>query len=227
MVDQKNVNINPSQFADDGGLLDMTMEELVGMFLDQEKRRHKISKEDDNELEVVITAKTLPMGLVAILNIASHKLGVSRSVLTRCLSHQIAVWYDSIHGLSELSEKFYDAYQKALDHGHPDLCSRVKKMQYTFGSADESMTSFRSILWVLNKLNGLSLPLGLPAGTLFTVGLCRSVSISSENYADTRSRFIKSEVDKFELSLGERLIEIRGFHDMVDYRLAHFENLKT
>ncbi len=66
----ESVNLNPSSFAEDGGLLDLSMEEVVSLFLDKEKRRHKEAKEDENQQEVVIGTRVVPAGLVMSIDTA-------------------------------------------------------------------------------------------------------------------------------------------------------------
>jgi len=215
------VNLNPSQFAEDGGLLDASMEEVVATFLDKEKRRHKDAKENENEQEVVVSAKVTPMGLLAVLDLASHNLGVSRSMLTKCLSHQVACWYDNLPNLGVLKDEFYGAYSKAVETGNPDLCDSLRNRTYHYTSSLlDRATTFRTISWVLSKLSNLSLPLGLSPTLLFHIGLCWSVSRSSEeSYRKTIDDFLRVEPSKLVKYIGGRSVRVKGFVDEVNYRL--------
>ena len=221
------VNLNPSSFAEDGGFLDMSVEDVVFTVLDREKRRHKEAKDDENQQEVKITARGCPMGLTSVLDSTSHDLGISRSMLTRCLSHQIAVWYDNIPDMNQLVELFYEAHRDALDHGYPDLCDRVRFVRYSLSSNDTHMTSFKTIAWAHSKLSNLSLPLGLPTGVLFVIGLCRSVSVNGSGYfKGTLETYIRGEVAKFTDFVGERLIDVRKFQETVQLRISRLETWK-
>ncbi len=217
----KGILINPSSFAEDGGLLDLTMEEVVSLFHDREKRRHKDAKEDENQSEVVVSAKATPMGLMAVLNLASEDLGISRSMLTKCLSHQIACWYDSISVLGQLRESFYDAYGKAISAGHPELCDGLRNSAYQYDhTLTDQSTTLRTIMWVFNKLSGLATPLGLSPTLLFHVGLCWSVSRSSnELYRGTIDKFLRAEPDKLVKYVGVRFIRVKSFVEEVEYHL--------
>ena len=217
----KGILINPSSFAEDGGLLDLTMEDVVILFIEQEKRRHKDAKDDENQADVVVSAKATPMGLMAILNLASEELGISRSILTKCLSHQVACWYDSISVLGQLRESFYDAYGKAVSSGHPELCAGFRNSSYQYDYAlTDGATTLRTIMWVFNKLSRLATPLGLSPTLLFHVGLCWSVSRSSnKQYQGTINKFLRVEPDKLVRYVGERFIHVKGFVEQVEYRL--------
>lgn len=60
MPDNKNVSLHPSAFSDDLGLLDASMEEVVALFLEKEKRRHREAKEDENQMEVMVRLSHRP-----------------------------------------------------------------------------------------------------------------------------------------------------------------------
>jgi len=215
----KGIPIAPSQFAEDGGLLDTSMEDVVSMFSDREKRRYKDARESELEQEVVISAKVTPMGLVATLDAASYQLGLSRAMLTRCLSHHISAWFDSLSSLNQLSELYYQAHSKAVSMGHPELCINLRDGGYSYAnSLTRNPTTFRSIAWLQNKLSKLVAPLGLPISVLFHAGLCWSLSTSQcDVYCLTIEGFLKPEVERFSEYVGARFIQVRSFSDLVDY----------
>jgi hypothetical protein len=213
----KGVPLN--QFSEDGGLLDTVMEDVVSMFSDKEKRRYKDARENELEQEVVVGAKTTPMGLVATLDSASNQLSLSRAMLTRCLSHQVSVWFDNLPNLGQLSELYYQAHNKAVSTGHPELCTNLKDGGYSYvNTFTRNPTTFRSIAWLQNKLAKLSTPLGLPISILFHVGLCWSLSTSKcDVYCLTIDGFLKPEVERFTKYVGARFIQVKSFSDLVDY----------
>jgi hypothetical protein len=215
----KDIPIAPSSFAEDGGLLDIPMEDVVSMFADKEKRRYKEARESELEQEVVIGAKTTPMGLVATLDSASNQLGLSRAMLTRCLSHQISVWFDSLPNLGQLSELYYRAHNKAVSTGHPELCINLRDGGYTYvNTLTRNPTTFRSISWLQNKLSKMVSPLGLPVSILFHTGLCWSLSTSKcDVYCLTVDGFLRPEVERFTRYVGARFIQVKSFSDLVDY----------
>jgi len=217
-----NVKISPSSHVDDSGLLDMSMEEIVAHFLEREKRRYQEAKDDENQQEVIISAKVTPMGLIAVLDSAAHDFHISRSLLTRCLSHQVASWYNSIPDLDSLTGIFYEAHKLAVDNGYPDLCSGLRNNSYQYTSILADMpTSFRSIAWVRNKLGSIATPLGLSATLLFHVGLCHSIASSdSGSYRGTIDKFLRREVDKLLAYTGERFLYVNGFVSRVNYHVG-------
>jgi len=217
----KSVSINPSQHVDDGGLLDLSLEEVVARFLGEEKQRYRKSRDDESEQEVAISAKVTPMGLVAVLNLASYNLHISRSMLTKCLSRQVSSWYDSIPDLVQLSSRFYEVYAVAVSGGRPDLCNGLRNKAYYYVNAlTGNPTNFRSIAWVRNKLNEIAQPLGLSATLLFHIGLCRSLlTASNKLYCGTTDEFLRYEVDRFMDYLGARSIYMNGFMDQVIHYL--------
>ena len=215
------VPLRPASFSDDAGLLDLSMEDVVSLFIDKEKRRHKEAKEDEMQQESTVGAKTTPTGLIATLEMVSQNLGISRAMLTRCLSHQVASWFDCTSRIGELVSMFYDAYQQAVEYGYPELCHGMKESGYTFSSSVTQPTTFRTILWVQNKLSNLSLPLGLPTGTLFSVGLCWSVSTTCNvRYSGTVNKYLRLEVSRFLEHVEDRFEKVVGFHNNVDRRLG-------
>ena len=215
----ESVNLNPSSFAEDGGLLDLSMEEVVSLFLDKEKRRHKEAKEDENQQEVVIGTRVVPAGLVMSIDTACRRLDLSRSLLTRCLSHQIASWFESNARLKELTELFYIACEAADDLGYPDLYDGMRDVGYSFGHTSPKLVSFRTISWVKSNLGILAQPLGLPVRTLFIVGLCHSlVTTDSGRYQGTIEKYITEEVSRFQTHVEERFIRVFAFHETVRRR---------
>ncbi len=211
------VDINPSSFAEDGGVLDLSMEEVVAFFLDTEKRRHKTAKEDENQQEDTITYRVVPMGLVMSLDATSRSLGITRALLTRCLSHQIAAWFDSMDRLRDLVELFNIAHDAAYEYGYPDLYDDMHP-KYIFANTAPRTVSFRTIRWVKNKLFAISQPVGIPAGALFIIGLCYALTRTAENSKGTVDKYLSAEVSQFLLHSDEQSIRIRGFDDMIRWR---------
>src|SRR3989304_3255938 len=102
----KGVNLNPSQFAEDGGLLDLSLVEIVSLFLDKEKRRRKDAKDDESQQEDIVGCRSVPTGLLMALDGNARRLGITRAMLTKCLSHQIVVWLDNLARIGEIAEMY-------------------------------------------------------------------------------------------------------------------------
>jgi len=195
------------------------MEDVVALFLEREKRRHKEAKDDENQAEVVIGCRQSPVGLYEVIDSMAHRLGITQSLLTRCLSHQVISWYDSIPGLQLLVTEYYDAHDKAIVIGKPELCSRLSNSGYSFSKSSASPVYLKSITWVRSKLTSLSRPLSVPVGLLFLAGLCWSLSCSAdESYRVVGSAF-KSEADGLASYVEERFILVRDFHKLVEYHI--------
>jgi len=216
----KGVSLTPTSFSNDSGLLDLSMEEVVALFLDKEKRRHRDAKDDENQQEAIVGSKIAPMGLVMSLDTACHRCsGISRAVLTRCLSHQVIAWFESNTRLKELSELFYLACEAADDLGYPDLYDGMQDAGYLFEHASPKPVSFRTINWVKSSLHKMAQPLGLAVGMLFIIGLCQSVvTTKSGRSQGTIEKYLSEEVDKFHTHVEERFIRVFAFHETVRRR---------
>ncbi len=211
------VNFRPSQFAEDGGVLDLSLPEVVGLYLDTEKHRHKQAKEDENQQVDVVTSRVAPVGLIMALDGNARRLGITRAMLTRCLSHQIVAWLDSQSRIGEIAGLFNIASDAAEEYGYPDLYDKMAP-GYAFSSAAPRYVSFRTIAWVKHKLFALALPLGIPAGSLFIVGLCYSLTRAGGGTKGTITKYLSAEVDNFTRCVDERSVWVVGFNDLVRKR---------
>ena len=230
--ESKNVNINPGAFATESELLDLSMEDIVSLFKDKETRRHmdKETREDENQQETIIGFRALPTGLLMSLDAACRRCNISRGLLTKCLSHQIMAWYESIPRLKELSELFYTAGDTADDLGYPDLYDGMRDTSYSFARTTTRLASFRTINWIRNGLYQLAQPLGLPVSILFAVGLCQSVvTTGSGRSQGTIEKYLSEEVHKLNQHIEERFIRLYAFHETIRQRAAveKRENRKT
>ena len=212
-----NVNINPSNFAEDGGLLDMSMEEVVSLFLDKEKRRHRDAKDDENQQEDMVTCRVVPTGLMMALDGNARRLGVTRAMLTKCVSHQIVAWLDSIDRIKEIVRLFNTACDAAEEFGYPDLYDSMAP-NYQLANSSPRAVSLRTIRWVKNKLYVVSQPLGVPVGALFIIGLCYSLTRAGNESKGTIDKYLATEVSKFVNAVDERSVWVCGFNDLVRRR---------
>jgi len=195
----------------------------VSLFKDKEKRRHtdKEAREDENQQEAIIGFRALPSGLLMSLDAAGRRCNVSRGLLTKCLSHQIMAWYESIPRLKELSNLFHIAGDTADDLGYPDLYDGMRDTGYSFIHTSTRLASLRTINWVKSGLYQLAQPLGLPVSILFAVGLCRSViTTSSGRSQGTIEKYLTEEVAKLNQHIEERFIRLYAFHETIRQRAA-------
>lgn len=213
----KGVGLNPETFSTDGGLLDLSLEEVVSLHLDQEKRRHKERRDDENQQEDIVGCRSVPTGLVMALDSCVNRLGITRSLLTRCLSHQAAAWVESLPKVKELTKLFNDARDAANDYGYPDLYESMN-IVYSFRSVSPHPVTFRTIRWVKNNLLAVARPLGMSVGALFVVGLCFSLSKATEGGKGTVVKYLSSEVAGFTRHVEEHFFRVSGFYDAVKRR---------
>jgi len=216
----KGIPIAPSSFAEDGGLLDLSLAEVVSLFQDREKRRSKEAKDDENQQEVLVGSRGVPMGLVMSLDGNTRRLGITRGLLTRCASHQIVAWLDSLERIRTVVGLFSTVHDAAEEYGYPELYDGMSP-KYSFANTSDKSMSFRTIGWVKNKLNALATPLGIPAGALFIVGLCYSLTRTGVESKGTVNKYLALEVTHFAQCLEERSVDVCAFNDKVRRRAAN------
>lgn len=221
----KGIPIAPSQFSEDGGLLDLSLAEIVSLFIDKEKRRHKEAQDDESQQEDLVGCRLVPMGLLMALDGNARRLGLTRAMLTKCLSHQIVVWLDSLTRIGEITEIYNIACDAAEEYGYPDLYDSMVP-NYSFASASPKAVSFRTIRWVKNKLYAVSQPIGVPAGYIFAAGLCYSLTRAGGETKGTIRKYLSAEVVKFTEHVDERSVRVVGFNDLVRKR-ARKEGLEV
>lgn len=215
----KGIPIAPSSFAEDGGLLDLSLTEVVSLFLDKEKRRHKDAKDDENQQEDMVGCRSVPTGLMMALDGNARRLGITRAMLTKCLSHQVVVWVDSLSRIGDIVEMYNVACDAAEEYGYPDLYNKMSP-SYEFVNSSSRQVSLRTIRWVKNKLYVLSQPLGIPAGAVFVVGLCYCLTRAGSESKGTVKKFLSDEIKHFNRCVDERSVWVCGFNDLVRRRAS-------
>lgn len=147
----------------------------------------------------------------------ADRLDITRSLLTRCLSHQVMAWYESLGRVKDLVSMFSIARNATYDYGYPDLYEE-QPTRYSFVNTSSQQVSLRTIRWVKNGLSSVSRPLGVPVGALFVIGLCFSLTKVVEGGGDTSSKFLSKEVEGFYQYVEEQSIRAMGLHDIVRRR---------
>jgi len=214
---KSGVSLRPTSFTSDRNLLEASMEDVVSLYIDKEKQRHKVAKDDENQQECVVSCRVVPTGLLMALDTQADRLGVSRSMLTRCLSHQVMAWYGSIQRINDLVEVFGITRNAANDFGYPDLYDSMVPI-YEFVNTSPKNTTFRTIRWVKSGLAQISRPLCTATNTLLAVGYCFSLTKAVEGGRGTTEKYLTAEVAKFLEHVEEQFIRVSGFHDLVRRR---------
>lgn len=81
----KSVSIQPSSFSDDGGLLDMSLEQSFLLYY----RRRQEQRKDDREKPVRVHCRQVIKGVVPVLKLLAHNYDVSAAEFTLCISFKI------------------------------------------------------------------------------------------------------------------------------------------
>lgn len=216
-TEKSRVSIRPSEFSSSPDLLNATMEEAVALSIDKERQRHKMAKDDENQQECIVGCRVVPTGLILALDTQADRLGISRALLTRCLSHQVMAWFESQQRISDLVNVFNTARSAANDFGYPDLYDDALPA-YSFANTSPKSTTFRTIQWVKNSLAQISRPLYAPTNALFAIGLCSSLSRAADGGHGTTEKYLVVEVSKFLSHVEEQFITVSGFHDRIRRR---------
>jgi hypothetical protein len=212
------VNLNPANFVDDGGLLDLSLTELVLTLQEKEKSRFKLAKDDENEAEDHISIRGVPQGMMMVLDGSARRLGITRALLTRCASHQIVSWLDSQERIKEIAGMYSVISDAAEEYGYADMYSSMSSPDYLIATTSTGRVHVRTIHWVKNKLIEIANPLGMSTSALFTVGLCYSLTRGDDITRTLAERYLMTEVERFLQHIEERAIELVGFNDIVRRR---------
>ena len=206
--DNKLVSLQPSSFTDPS-IVDLTSGEIIRMYLSEETKR-KRNADNHNDSDVAISFRTVPEGLLESLDDIHHSTGFSRSVVTKCLSHHVMAWYQSMPKVTLLTG-LYKNVQLRSD-GFPDVVRKMKRDDYEFVHPRAYTTSvgvLRTIAFVTGYLDDIGAILGLRPYKLLLSGFCWSLSTNTEGWSQgTISKFLSPEADSIQVYLGERLLAL-------------------
>lgn len=223
----KSVSIHPSTFVDPS-IADLTAGDVVRLYLPQESKR-KRNAENYGESDVAISFRSVPEGLLEALEDVHSSSSFHKSIITKCLSHHIMAWYQSMPQVTLLSY-LYKTVQLRSD-GFPDVVRRMKRDDYEFVhpiTYEHNTGTVRTVAFVLGYLEDVSAVLGVPVFKLFLSGLCWSISTNVEGWSkDNISKFLLPEARNIQVYLDERLLALdyanklvklrRGDIDVVEY----------
>jgi hypothetical protein len=218
MVDSpKTVNINPHSFVK-YDIIDISLDEVIDRFLLGEEKR---SAEDPclEQRPQSLSYRYLPKGLAQSLDLICTEKCLRQFLVTRCASHHIIAWYDSLDIIRDIVQLYQVISSKA--DGYPDIWQRMSSDAFKFTNILPARTasrksSFHSIAFVVSHLVDLADALGVTPVNLFAVGLCWSIGTNESGLAvGTGRRYLSPEVKHFMTYLKERLLTLEYFSSLL------------
>ena len=215
--DPKPVSLSPLQFADPS-IHELTAGDIIRMYHNQEAKR----KRDDGEegqRDVPLTFRSAPEGLLSALHSISATTGISKAIITRCLSHHILSWYQNMSQVAELERLHKIVYISA--DGYPDISRLLEHPSYEFYhvAADIPRTSVRTVSFVMGYLDGISVVLGAPVFKLLLSGLCWSITTNSEGWAGQYvKKYLDPEWKRMVQHLRERVLLFQYIEELLKMR---------
>ncbi len=217
-----SVSIHPASFSDElPDLSKMPLEEVVARFKDTEKRR-SVKSEPENEAELLWPVRYAPVDLMSSLKVVAARLGISRRVLTKCMSRHLADWYTNSLELDALKAEYDTIYSKIKMKGYSTLRIQAEnpaKHSYAVPTerADVSLSTIR---WVIAKLMETKEVIGVNGTNLLLVGLAWSLTTLENSDWDRRSieRYYLPETTNLSVLIRDRLTDVRALYAKYNYR---------
>ena len=220
--EQSTISISPTSFTEDmPDLSVLSLEEVISRFGDTEKRRNRTS-EPESEAEVTWPLRQAPIELLSSLRLISYQLGVSRRVLTKCMSRHMVDWY--VHGLGlDLLKLEYDTiYSKIKKKGYSTLRVQAEHpARFSYACPLEATkTSLSSIRWVVAKLQEVRDIVGVSCTDLLLSGMAWSLTTLEHRDWDQRSieRLFLPEVCNISTLVNDRMADVRALCSKFNYR---------
>jgi len=217
-----SVSIHPSSFTDDlPDLSTLSLEDVVARYKDSEKKRNTKS-EPENEAEILLPVRYAPIELLSSIKIISTRLGVSRRVLTKCMSRQLVDWYANSLGLDALTSEFDSIYAKIKLRGYSTLRIQAENpAKFSYAVPSERVNvSISTIRWVVAKLIDAKDVIGVSSVDLLLVGLAWSLTTLENVVWDERNidRYYRPESANLQVLISDRLTDIRSLYAKYNYR---------
>ncbi len=216
------VSVKPSSFADDRPDLSiLSLEEVVARFKDVEKKRN-INTTPEVEAEVPWMVRSAPVELVSSLKVVSARLGVARSVLTKCMSRQVMDWYSNSLGLDRLVTEYEGVYAKIKLRGYTTLriqAENPSKFSYA-NQPEDTRTSLSTIRWVIGKLGDVRDIIGVKRVDLLLVGLAWSLTTLANREWDEVNiiRYFLPEANNISILIRDRLVDVKALREKYEIR---------
>jgi len=210
------VSLRPSSFTDElPDLSKVPLEEVVARFKDVEKRRN-IRTEPESEAEVFWAVRRAPVELMSSLRIVSTRLGVSRSVLTKCMSRQVADWYANSLNLPELQSAYDDIYSKIKLKGYTTLRIQAENpAKFSYANQPEDVrVSVASIRWAVSRLDSVKDILGTGITSLLLSGFCWSLTTLENRDWDAHNidSVFRAEAGNISVLIKDRHVDVRALY---------------
>jgi hypothetical protein len=200
------VSIRPDSFTEPS-ISELTAGDVIRMYHTQESKR-KRNDDEYGQSDVPISFRSVPEGLLEVLDEISSSIGVRKSIVTKCLSHHAMSWYQSLPQVALLS-RIYKSLHTRSD-GFPDITRKVKRDDYEFvhpRSTGTNIGVLRTVAFVLGYFGDIGNVLGIPAYKMFLTGLCWSVSTNTEGWSKNAvTKFLVPEGENIQAYLSERLL---------------------
>lgn len=216
-TNNRPVSLHPDSFtADFPDLSKFTLEEVVSRFKDVEKKR-TVNTEPESEAEAHWAVRSAPVELSSSLKVVSARMGISRNVLTKCMSRQVVDWYSNALGIEKLMNDYNDIYSKIKLKSYTTLRIQAEHpARFCYACQPEPVNiSISTIRWVLGKLGEVREVIGVYAQDLLLSGMCWSLT-TLENKDWDRSnieKFFVPEADNIRTLISDRIIDIVGLQE--------------
>ena len=214
---ERPVNLAPSAFQEPD-VYELPADEVLRLLHRQESKRGRDSGEP-SQREVAVEFRSAPEGLFVVLDHISLKTGMSRAVITKCLSHKVMAWYRNIPQVGELVRLYREVHLSA--DGYPDAVRLLNRSAYEFShTADvEERGRLRSIAFVRSYLSELGPVLGAPAYRLFLSGICWAISTSTEEWSEQSvNQYLVPEGEHLMAYINERMLLFHYIGNLLSLR---------
>lgn len=204
-------------------LLSASSDEIISYFSSSERKRdeHDLVKA---QREFSIGVRDFPSGLSMVLSQVHRVVKEPVAVITKCLSHPVAAWLDSLPDIACIVDAYAKVANRFSDGGYDDLHREMDSARYAFKfpvpvETITGATTLKSITWVQGRLFDVSCPVGITPARLFCVGLCRCLCLTNKGWAEgTLETLLEPEVNNFLWYLRERLVFLKYYGDLASIR---------
>lgn len=187
-----------------------SLEEIVANHKEAEFKR-RMNAEPPEQAVIFEHVRETPQCLLVSLGSVASRLRVNRSVLTRCLSHQVVSWYRDCLGLEMLCSQYADLFEQVRQR----VCcmSLRRQMQqkgkFNFHNTEPASTSVSSVAWVRTTLAVYGDLLGARWSELLLSGLAWSLTTLEHKEWDEENveTFFKPEVLSVEMFVSDTTID--------------------
>lgn len=177
----KPVSIHPSSFSDDGGLLDMSLEQAFQLYYHRRKEQHK----DDREKPVQVHCRQVIKGVVPVLKLLAHNNSdVSVAELTLCVSFKILAELQAIGVVGSVGKSYSSLLSEGVKGALFDDLSALES-DYNISRRDGKLQRLFPVFpEVYSALDKVADGCGTTLPKLYQVGLAIVFTKSEQANAD-------------------------------------------